>query len=155
MNMTDRFVTTINCMDGRTQKPVIDFMKSEYGADFVDMITEAGPNKILAEYTNKLTVDSIKKRVAISIEKHNSKVIAIVGHYDCGGNPANEDTQIKQILQAVRNVEAWNRDVEVIGLWVDENWKVNRVACQYSFRYSPVSINQLAQIKKLKLSRLY
>lgn len=40
------FATTINCMNGRVQIPVIDYMKSKYGVDYVDMVTEPGPNKI-------------------------------------------------------------------------------------------------------------
>ena len=127
MYMNKKFVTSINCMDGRTQEPIINYMKSEYEADYIDMITEPGPNKILAENINTSVIESIKTRVEVSIQKHFSKVIAIVGHYDCGGNPSDEETQKEQIKDAVINVKTWNEDVEVIGLWVDENWKVNRV----------------------------
>ena len=35
-----KFVTAINCMDGRVQVPVIEWLKKEYKADDVDMITE-------------------------------------------------------------------------------------------------------------------
>ncbi len=127
MYTNKKFVTSINCMDGRTQEPIINYMKSKYEADYIDMITEPGPNKILAENINTSVIESIKTRVEVSIQKHFSKVIAIVGHYDCGGNPSDEKTQKKQIQDAIINVRAWNEDVEVIGLWVDENWKVNRV----------------------------
>lgn len=127
MDMNKKFVTSINCMDGRTQEPIINYLKAEYGADYVDMITEAGPNKILAENTNTSVIESIKTRVEVSTGIHCSKVIAIVGHYDCGGNPADEETQKEQIKAAVDNVKAWNDSVEVIGVWVDETWKVNKV----------------------------
>lgn len=127
MDMNKKFVTSINCMDGRTQEPIINYLKSEYSADYVDMITEAGPNKILAENTNTSVIESIKTRVEVSTGVHYSKVIAIVGHYDCGGNPADEETQKEQIKASVDNVKSWNEDVKVIGLWVDETWKVNKV----------------------------
>lgn len=127
MNANKKFVTSINCMDGRTQEPIINYLKAEYGADYVDMITEAGPNKILAENTDANIITSIKARVEVSTDKHNSKVIAIVGHYDCGGNPADDDTQIEQIKIAMDNVRSWNQNVEVIGLWVDKTWSVHRV----------------------------
>ena len=32
-----RFGTAINCIDGRTQEPVIDFMKQKYNIDGVSM----------------------------------------------------------------------------------------------------------------------
>lgn len=130
MDMNKRFVTSINCIDGRTQEPIINYLKTQYKADYVDMITEAGPNKTLAENTNTSVINSIKARVEVSTEKHYSKVIAIVGHYDCGGNPADEDTQKKQIRAAVVNVKSWNKDVEVIGLWIDKTWKVNLVSLE-------------------------
>ena len=70
---------------------------------------------------------AIKKRAKISVERHNSKQIAIVGHHDCAGNPTDKERQIKQILSAIKTVKAWGLNVEIIGLWVDENWRVCEV----------------------------
>ncbi len=126
LNM-NKFATAINCMDGRVQLPVIQWLKKEYGINYVDMITEPGPNKVLAECKENAVIDSIKKRVDISVNKHNSKLIAIVGHYDCAGNPAEKDTQLKHIITAIKMVKLWNFGVKVIGLWVDENWNVHNV----------------------------
>jgi len=122
-----KFVTAINCMDGRVQLPVIDWMKKQYAADFVDMITEPGPNKILAEKNPRSCVVSIKKRVEISVLKHASKIIAITGHYDCAGNPVEKETQLHQIKNAVETIRSWSFDVLVIGLWVDEHWIVHKI----------------------------
>lgn len=127
MDKSKKFVTSINCIDGRTQEPIIKYLKNQYNADYIDMVTEAGPNKILAENEETSIIESIKSRVEVSTQKHSSKVIAIVGHYDCGGNPADEHTQKEQIKSSVLNVKSWNKDIEVIGLWVDENWEVNKV----------------------------
>jgi hypothetical protein len=125
--MNDLFSTAINCMDGRVQIPVIKFMKEEHGVDYVDMITEPGPNKILARNEDKALIESIKKRVAISVEKHNSKLIAIVGHYDCAGNPADKETQLNHIRNSINTIESWKFNIQVIGLWVDETWHATRV----------------------------
>lgn len=121
------FVTTINCMDGRVQIPVNEYMMSTFKADYVDTITEAGPNKILADADNPVLVESIKARYNVSTMKHDSKVVAIVGHYDCGGNPADKGEQLEQIKKACSFVTAWNENVKVIGLWVDETWAVSKV----------------------------
>jgi len=48
-----KFVTVINCIDGRVQKPVINKFQKDYNADYIDMITEPGPNLILAENSKK------------------------------------------------------------------------------------------------------
>lgn len=122
-----KFATAINCMDGRVQIPVIEHLKKEYKVDYVDMITETGPNKILAEGKDSSIIESIKRKVEISVYKHASKLIAIVGHYDCAGNPANKESQIEHIVAAIKIVKSWNLNVQVIGLWVDEHWTVHKV----------------------------
>ncbi len=121
------FVTAINCMDGRIQIPVIDWLKKEYKADYVDMITEPGPNKILSENKDQFLIDSIKKRVEISVKKHQSRLIATIGHHDCAGNPVDKELKIKQINTAIKIIKSWEFGVQVIGLWVNENWQVERV----------------------------
>lgn len=121
------FVTAINCMDGRIQIPVIDWLKKEYKTDYVDMITEPGPNKILAENKELAIVESIKKRVEISVKKHQSRLIATIGHHDCAGNPVDKELKIKQINEAIKIIKSWGFGVQVIGLWVNENWQVEKV----------------------------
>jgi hypothetical protein len=54
--MRKTFATAINCIDGRTQIPLIEFIKRNYAIDYIDLITEPGPNKILAENTDKETL---------------------------------------------------------------------------------------------------
>ena len=83
-----RFCTAINCMDGRVQIPVIQYLKDRFDADYVDAVTEPGPNRILAEDADTRIRQSIDRRVGISVEGHGSVGIAVVGHHDCAGNPA-------------------------------------------------------------------
>ncbi len=71
------FCTAINCMDGRVQTSVSDFLKDRFGTDYVDVITEPGPDLILAEQSNTALVESIVARLNISVHKHQSKGIAI------------------------------------------------------------------------------
>ncbi|MBU4265970.1 MAG: hypothetical protein L6243_05045 [Candidatus Altiarchaeales archaeon] len=118
------FVTAINCMDGRVQIPVIEYLKDTCSAKYVDMITEPGPNKIIAERKDDTILDSIRKRVEISITRHASKLVAIVGHHDCAGNPGEKKIQLEHITAAIKTVKSWDFDVKLVGLWVDENWKV-------------------------------
>ena len=121
------FATAINCMDGRVQVPVIDWLRRQYGADYVDMITEPGPERLLAEGKDLMASASIRRRLEISVNRHNSKLVAIAGHHDCAGNPIDKETQLEQIHAAMNTVESWNFKVEFIGLRVDENWEVREV----------------------------
>lgn len=115
------FGTAINCMDGRTQLSVNEYLRKNYKLDYIDTVTEPGPVKILSE--NNAGVDSIKKRVNISVGAHGSKLIAIVAHYDCAGNPVPKEEQLRQMESALKTVRSWNFDVQCIGLWVDEQWR--------------------------------
>ena len=121
------FVTVINCMDGRVQLPVIEYMKNKFGVDYVDMITEPGPIKFLAENSDKMTVGSIRRRVEISAVKHGSKVVAIVGHDDCAGNPVDRQVQVEQIRKAIELAKTWGIDAEYIGLYVNDKWEVEEL----------------------------
>ena len=124
----DKFGTIINCMDGRTQLPVFEWVIENYDIDYPDTITEAGPVKIIAENKNKVLIDAIKYRIDISVNKHGSRHIFLVAHYDCAGNPVKKAEQLKQLKKAIKRIKKWKFEVdEIVGLWVGKNWKVKRV----------------------------
>ena len=123
MTTDKKFACAINCMDGRVQDAVKNYMKKNYQVDWVDMMTEPGPNKILAENTDTAVIGNIKKRVEISVEHHGSRVIAIVGHFGCAGNPTEKETQIEHLKEAKEIVISFGFPVEIILLWVDGDWK--------------------------------
>lgn len=121
--MDKGFVTSINCMDGRAQKPVIEYLEKNFGARYVDMITEPGPNKLIAEGTDEALIENLKKKVGISVEKHLSDLIVIAAHYDCAGNPVSEEAQKEHLKKAIEVVSSWNFPVKkIIALWLDENF---------------------------------
>ena len=76
----------------------------------------------LADNQNKAVIENIKKRVEISVEHHSSKVVAIVGHFGCAGNPAEKQEQIEQLKKAKTIVEEFGFNSEIILLWVDGDW---------------------------------
>ncbi len=121
--MKNIFVTAINCIDGRVQKPVTEFAIRKFRADYVDLITEPGPDKILSENKSPNIIESVKRRALISIEKHKSKIVIIAGHHDCSANPVGREEHYRQIKEAVQNIKAWNLEVDVYGVWVDKNWE--------------------------------
>lgn len=123
MATNKKFTCAINCMDGRVQDAVKNYMQKNYGVDYVDMVTEPGPNKILADNADKAIVENIKKRVEISVHHHGSKIVAIVGHFGCAGNPTEKEEQIKHLQKAKTTVEGFGFSVEIILLWVDGDWQ--------------------------------
>jgi len=115
-------------MDGRVQDAVKDYIKKNYQVDWVDQVTEPGPIKILAENTSPAIIENIKKRVDVSVNHHGSNVVAIVGHYDCAGNPVGKDEQILQLKKSEEIVKSFGFSAEIILLWVEGDWQtVERV----------------------------
>ncbi|KHE72599.1 carbonic anhydrase [Halobacillus sp. BBL2006] len=120
------FATAINCMDGRVQLPVIHWMKENYQVEYIDMITEAGPNRVILNGTEE-ELESMKSKVAISTDNHGSEVVAVVGHHDCAGNPCDRSDKVEQTKKSVEVIQSWNSSVTVIGLYVNEKWEVEVV----------------------------
>lgn len=123
METNKKFACAINCMDGRVQDAVKNYIKENYGVDYVDMVTEPGPNKILADNSDSDVIENIKKRVEVSVHHHGSKVIAIVGHFGCAGNPTEKEEQIQHLKKAEEVVKGFGFDTEVISLWVNGDWQ--------------------------------
>lgn len=122
-----KFATLITCMDGRVQDAGNNFMKNFFDSEYVDVITEPAPNKILADNVSVHIIEDIFSRIDISISCHGSSVIAIVGHYDCAGNPVDKETQDVQTSKAAELIKSKYPDKKVIGLWIDRDFKTAEI----------------------------
>jgi hypothetical protein len=127
MMMNFRFGTAINCIDGRTQQVVIDYMTQKYNIDGVDMVTFPGADGIFSSAEHLGEISFIQRAVSISIERHSSKIIAVVGHYDCAGNPGDREHHYAHIRRAMREVSSWNFQAQVIGLYVNDKREIEEV----------------------------
>ena len=125
--MSFKFGTAINCIDGRTQEPVIDFMKHKYGIHGVDMITFTGVDGVISSSGISDTIVLIRNAVSISTEKHGSRIIAVIGHFDCAGNPGNREHHYANIGKAVQQVSSWKFDAEIVGLYVNDKRQIEEV----------------------------
>jgi hypothetical protein len=127
MMMNFRFGTAINCIDGRTQEVVIDHMKQKYNIDGVDMVTFPGADGIFSSGDHSEAIALIRRAVSISIEKHGSQIIAVVGHYDCAGNPGDREYHYIHLRRAMHEVFSWNLHAQVIGLYVNDKREIEDV----------------------------
>jgi hypothetical protein len=114
-------------MDGRIQLPVIEYLQKRFNVEYVDLITEAAINLVLSKQEESQIIESVLDRIRISVEAHKSNSLAVVGHYDCAKNPASEEVQHKHTLDAINFIKTKFDDIEIIGLWVDKNWKVKEL----------------------------
>ncbi|MDP6359719.1 MAG: hypothetical protein QF473_31655 [Planctomycetota bacterium] len=113
------FCTAINCLDGRTQLPVVSYLTQRFGVEFVDIVSEAGPAGMLARNCKSQGSRSIFRRIDISIKAHKSRAIAVVAHHDCAGNPKPATEQIEELRKCVEVLRKRYSDLPVIALWVD------------------------------------
>ena len=123
-----KFATAINCIDGRIQMPVIFWIMKKFGVDYVDTITAAGPEKLLAEGINQASIDSMRNCLEISMTRHGSKLVVVSAHFNCAGNPVEKELQLQQLRAAVTTVKSWQPDIAVAGVWVNEEWQVEPVS---------------------------
>lgn len=121
------FCTVLNCIDGRVQIPVIDYLKNKFNIDYADCITEPAPNLVLYSPERVQVKESVIKRIDISINQHSSSILAIAAHHDCAANPAGREIQINQLKVSIKWLQLTYPDIQIIGLWVDENWEVNEI----------------------------
>ena len=117
------YATAINCIDGRIQLPIIYWIKERFGVDHVDSITEAGPNRVLAQCVEP-NLSNVKYNLAISVNGHGSRIVTLSGHYDCARNPVPRDIQISQVMEGIRTLKSWGFPIRILGLYVNEEWEV-------------------------------
>lgn len=70
----------------------------------------------------------ILKASKVSVGKHGSQHIIISGHYDCAGFPVDESVHRRSIMEAVVTVKSWNLNADVTGVWVNDQWQIEKVA---------------------------
>lgn len=116
----------LNCIDGRTQIPVITWIKEQYGADDVDLITEPGMDAFLANKDN--SIDVLLGKVRISLEKNASSPVFVAGHDDCKGNPVSAEVHQEQVHKGVARLKGALPGVDIRGLWIGPGWKVEEIA---------------------------
>lgn len=101
--MKQQFVTCLNCIDGRVQLPVIQWIMENYGIEYVDMITAPGMDGILSDNNNN--IDDIQKKIKLSITGHLTSSIFIISHYNCLANPVTSKIHKKQIIKSVKRIK--------------------------------------------------
>ena len=118
----ETFFTSVGCMDGRVQNPILHYGQKKFGVKYADTITEAGLVGLLANNADQILLNSIEKKILISIEKHHSKGIVVHGHQECAGNPVEDDLHKKDVLKAVKTIGALiQKDIQIIPVFITRN----------------------------------
>jgi len=111
-------------MDGRVQLPVLNWIITHNQVNFVDVITEAGMDGVLAKQED---ISEILRSINVSVKLNKSKKLYVVGHHDCRGNPTDKKTHHKEIVKSVKRLKSHWKKHEVTGLWVNQDWQVEKL----------------------------
>lgn len=129
-DLSETFFTSVGCMDGRVQDPIAKYGREKFGVLFADTITEAGLVGLLANNPSSELLESIKKKVLISAEKHHSKGIVVHGHQECAGNPVEDEIHKQNVLKASQLISEMAPNLDVKPVFVvkrNENWIVEEI----------------------------
>ncbi len=131
-----KFGTMLNCMDGRTQEPVIKWMKEQFKVDVVDAPNPAGPTNMITKGESQI-IEHYKAETMISVNGHGSVNVVVVAHQGCAKNPISDEEQLAELKESVKTVAtSWGlpSGVRVTGLWLtrnsDADWGVNHLSDQ-------------------------
>jgi hypothetical protein len=102
------------------------WMREVLSLDYVDLITQPGADGVLAGDAS-VAKQLVLPRVQLSVQRHASPIVAIVGHFDCAANPGDEAEHRVQLGQAIGVLQEWQLGVKVIALWVNQQWQIEVV----------------------------
>lgn len=112
-------------MDGRVQRKLADYVTAAFGARHLDTITTAGLIRHLAEDTDQTLL--LRTNLETSMRAHGSRQVAVAAHHDCAGNPVPDATQKNQVARAIARLQRDYPQLEVVGVWLNDRWIVERV----------------------------
>lgn len=116
------FATLFGCLDGRATPPAVAFLRDFLHVDFVDVVTEPGPDRVLLVATPDQR-RAIMEKLLVSVNAHHSCTIVIAAHHECAGNPVSREDHLVTVRQCAQLIESWRLDVRVIGLWINDAWQ--------------------------------
>lgn len=129
-----RFITALNCMDGRTIEPLLKYFQKKLKLQnlYIDMITEPGMDRFLKTKEN---IYKLEQKIKISLINHDSNYIIVAGHYDCAGNPVSDEEHKSDIINSVNSLYIFlleknffnKSSLSIVGVYIDKNWEVEEV----------------------------
>jgi len=100
VTVPDRFATLYTCIDGRIQRALETWVREHLGVEYVDTITEPGPEAVLAT-SGEQSLSQIVEKIGISQRAHGSTTLVVAAHSDCAGNPVSDEEHRNQLHQGL------------------------------------------------------
>ena len=120
---TERFAVVLNCIDGRTQQPLIEWVQREFDVTHVDVVTEPGVDGVLVR-GEESTVQALLDKVCVSRLAHGAVALVVAGHHDCAANPGDAAAHAADLARATDLLREALPELPVRAVYVDSTWNV-------------------------------
>ena len=120
---SERFAVLLNCIDGRTQQPLLDCVRRELDVHHVDVVTEPGVDAVLARGDDP-TVQALLDKVCVSRLAHGAVALVVAGHHDCAANPGDAASHAADLERATTALRQALPELPVRAVYVDSTWSV-------------------------------
>lgn len=121
------FAAAVTCIDGRVHEPIIAWARERFGVEYVDLVTQPGPDLALCCDT-EARIGHLRESLGVSAQAHRSGALVIAGHADCAANPVSEEQHRDHLRRALSRALAWAPPgMVVVGVWVDDEGRVTEV----------------------------
>lgn len=115
------FAVVLNCIDGRVQRSLADWVREQYDVEYADTVTEPGIDAVLA-LGDPSALEALLDKVCISRLAHLACYLVVAGHHDCAANPVPRSVHEEHIRTAVGHLRTALPGFHVDGVFLDETW---------------------------------
>ena len=134
------YATAISCIDGRARDPLSDWMKQKYLVHYVDLITEPEADAyIVRAAPEQLAI--LRQKIGYSMNEHHSEIVVISAHHDCAKGAMSDSDRRRQLKQASQIIAAFELPVQVVGVWLNEQWQ-----CEIIYDSSAIATKPLRAV---------
>lgn len=116
---SSNYGTVINCIDGEVQIPAIEFLKHTWKVQWVDVITEAAPEKILSEGTDAKSIAHLLDNLKASFANQAEKRVAVAAHAGCTSNGIDEVEKKEMLRKSIGYLNQQIPGIQAVGIWID------------------------------------
>lgn len=111
-------------MEGNAWPPVVAWLERHHGAVNVDLVTAPGA----ATWFVESGPQAVEAALRMAVAAHGATAVAIAGHAGCQALHGEEAAHKNHVKAAVEHVAGWRLGVPVVGLWLDANGSVRKLA---------------------------
>ena len=121
------FAAAVRCIDERVHQPLTAWVTARFGVEFVDLLTQPGPDVALCCAADD-ELAHLRRHRGISVEAYRSGALVIAGHDDCAANPVSASEHRDHLRPALVRARAWAPPgLQVVAAWVDRAGRVEEI----------------------------